>query len=156
VGRAIDLRQLVSTEVRDAAKRYAIEFASAQPFLHVVLDNFLDADFCRQLLDQFPGFDERAAINENEEIGGKATQESVRDLGPAYVQMDDLAQSAPFRNLVERITGIDDLRYDPYFFGGGTRANRQGQGLDPHIDFKFHPISRQHRRQEHATISIEG
>lgn len=36
-------------ELRDA-------FASAQPFRHVVIDDFLSLDFATSLLDQFPDF----------------------------------------------------------------------------------------------------
>jgi hypothetical protein len=60
--------------------------------------------------------------------------------------MDDLLQSPEFLALVGRITGIAGLRYDPWYFGGGTHENRQGQDLDPHIDFNYHPMTRQHRR----------
>ena len=137
---------LVDPRVREQASELARSFQSAQPFRHVVIDGFFDASFCAAISEQFPVFDEKAALNENRQVGGKAVQERVRALGPAYKQLDDLVQSEPFRALVSRISGIPDLQYDPHYFGGGTHENRQGQDLDPHIDFNYHPISRQHRR----------
>ena len=133
-------------QVLESVGRWTESFRGARPFPHVVIDDFLTRDFCAALCRQFPGFDETAAINENGLVGAKATQEKVTSLGPAYRQMDELLQSPEFLAVVGRITGIDGLRYDPWYFGGGTHENRQGQDLDPHIDFNYHPITRQHRR----------
>jgi hypothetical protein len=98
------------------------------------------------LLQQFPAFDEKGAVNENGAIGGKSTQERVRGLGREFCRLDDAVQSAPFLSLIENLTGIEQLQYDPYYFGGGTHENREGQDLDAHVDFNYHPVTRQHRR----------
>ena len=140
------LRQCVSPTVLQQRTALASEFAQAQPFRHVVIDGFLEPSFCADIVDQFPDFDVKSAINENGQVGGKSTREKVRSLGPAYCCLDDLVQNPEFLGLIEGITGIKDLRYDPYYFGGGTHENRQGQDLDPHVDFNYHPLSRQHRR----------
>lgn len=145
-----ELRGRVNRELVDALARdphgWAVRFAAAQPFPHLVIDDFLAPEFCRAICDQFPPFDEAAAINEDGVVGRKATQENVRELGPAFRELDDLVQSADFLSLVGELTGIEGLRYDPWYFGGGTHDNRHGQDLDPHIDFNYHPITRQHRR----------
>jgi hypothetical protein len=86
------------------------------------------------------------ALNEDGKPGNKSVVEKIRELGPAYAALDDLVQSAPFLDLVGRITGIAELLYDPYYFGGGTHENRTGQDLDPHVDFNRHPIEKWHRR----------
>ena len=125
------LGQLVSSEVLRRRAELGMEFAQARPFRHVVIDGFLQPSFCSEMVDQFPDFDTKGAINENGQVGGKSTRERVRSLGPAYCRLDDLVQSADFLGLIGDITGIANLRYDPHFFGGGTHENRQGQDLDP-------------------------
>ena len=125
---------------------YARAFAAAQPFRHVAIDGFFSEDLAQRLAASFPAFDERLAINENGEVGAKAVHENVTALGPDWRELDGLVQSAEFRALVSRITGVPDLQYDPHYFGGGTHENLHGQGLDAHVDFNFHPITRQHRR----------
>jgi hypothetical protein len=73
-------------------------------------------------------------------------REKIMQLGPDWQRLDELVQHASFRELVSAITGIAELQYDPHYFGGGTHENRHGQGMDAHIDFNFHPVTRQHRR----------
>jgi len=140
------LARLLDPRVVAAADDYAARFQAASPFRHVVIDGFLEPRFCREIVAAFPSFDEKAALNEDGQVGGKATQEEIRALGPAYRALDDLVKSAGFRALISRISGIPKLEYDPHYFGGGTHENRAGQDLDAHIDFNYHPISRRHRR----------
>lgn len=126
--------------------QHAAAFAAAQPFRHVAIDGFLQPERAEALLQQFPGFDTRYALNEMGEVGGKAVRTRVRELGPAYAALDDFLQTAEFLDAVSRITGIPELLYDLDYEGGGTHENRQGQGLDAHIDFNYHPRTGWHRR----------
>jgi len=128
------------------ADDYAAAFARREPFRHVVIDGFLDADYAAQLLQDFPPFERGNARNEAGELGGKSTVERIRELGPSYASLDDLIQSRVFLDFIGRITGIPALLYDPYYFGGGTHENRSGQDLDPHVDFNRHPVEHWHRR----------
>ncbi len=136
----------VNPAIVEQRQELARRYRANRPFRHVVLDDFLDPVFCRRLLAEFPAFDERRAFNENDQIGGKATQQEVAALGPAYRSLDVLVRGPAFRGLVSTITGIERLQYDPEYVGGGTHENRHGQELDPHVDFNFHPRSNQHRR----------
>jgi hypothetical protein len=141
----VDIHRYVSSAVSGAADELGERFRTARPFPHVVIDDFLTPAF-RQAICEFPDFEDGASLNEDGRPGGKSTQEKVRALGPAFEQMDDLMKAPAFLRLVERITGVRKLRYDPWYFGGGTHENRAGQDLDPHVDFNYHPITRQHRR----------
>jgi hypothetical protein len=124
----------------------AAAFRSGDPFRHVVIDGFLREDYAQALLEGFPAFDVRRALNEAGEVGGKAVVERIRELGAPYRLLDDLIQRRDFLDLVGHITGIPDLIYDPWYFGGGTHENREGQDLDPHVDFNRHPVEGWHRR----------
>ena len=128
------------------ADAIARRFATAEPFRHVVIDDFLEPSYAARLLAEFPPFERGNARNEAGEIGNKSVVEKIRELGPAYAALDDAIQTPEFLDFVGRITGIPALRYDPWYFGGGTHENREGQDLDPHVDFNRHPVERWHRR----------
>ncbi len=121
-------------------------FVAAQPFPHVVIDDFLDAAFARALLASFPAFERGNSVGDDGTPGGKSTVDRVRALGPAWRQLDDAIQDSAFLDAVAEMTGIDGLLYDPWYLGGGTHENREGMSLDAHVDFNYHPSERWHRR----------
>lgn len=137
---------MLRPDVLQAAPRHALAFRDAQPFRHVVIDDFLDPAVGRRLLDEFPSFDKRYALNEMGEVGGKAVRMDVRDMSDTYRSIDRYIQTKEFLDYVSKVTGIPDLLYDPDYVGGGTHENRDGQGLEQHVDFNFHPGTRWHRR----------
>lgn len=140
------LSRYLNGRVLDEADRHAAAFARREPFRHVVIDDFLAADYAAALLADFPPFERGNARNEAGELGGKSTVERIRQLGAPYAALDDLIQSPAFLDVVSRVTGIPGLLYDPHYFGGGTHENREGQDLDPHVDFNRHPTEGWHRR----------
>ena len=137
---------MLNPNLQDQADSLAERFRQRDPFRHVVIDDFLAPAYAAELLQQFPAFERGNARNEAGELGNKSTIEKIRALGPAFAALDDLVQSRGFLDLIGRITGIPDLLYDPWYFGGGTHENRNGQDLDAHVDFNRHPIERWHRR----------
>ena len=137
---------VIQPEIRQQTDALREQFQKAQPFPHLVVDHFLQPDLCRQLLKEFPGFDEKRALNEFGEVGRKAVQEQLPKIGPAYRRLDDLLRSPEFLTFLSDITGIPDLLYDPAYVGGGTHENLEGQDLDVHVDFNRHPRTQLHRR----------
>jgi hypothetical protein len=137
---------MIRSEVLQDASVHAREFRDAQPFKHVVIEGFLDPSVGRRMLDEFPSFDDRYALNEMGEVGGKAVRMDVRDVSDTYRSIDRYLQTREFLDYVSTVTGIPDLLYDPDYVGGGTHENRDGQGLEQHVDFNFHPGTRWHRR----------
>lgn len=140
------LDAFIASAVLAGTERFAAAFARREPFRHVVIDDFFVPDYAAELLARFPSFERGNARNEAGELGGKSTVERVRELGAPYAALDDLIRSRAFLDLVSRLTGIPELLYDPFYFGGGTHENREGQDLDPHVDFNRHPAEPWHRR----------
>ncbi|KGI78704.1 2OG-Fe(II) oxygenase [Oleiagrimonas soli] len=132
--------------VLERTPQLAAEFAEGVPFRHVVMNDFLTPSAVEPLLAQFPPFEARNAMGDTGNVGGKATVPGIRRLGDAYAALDDLIRSSAFLDWLSQVTGIPNLLYDPYYLGGGTHENLHGQGLEPHIDFNYHPSERWHRR----------
>jgi Rps23 Pro-64 3,4-dihydroxylase Tpa1-like proline 4-hydroxylase len=137
---------LLHPDVRSHAADLARQFSAAQPFRHVVIDQFLDPQFCQELIAEFPPFEAGDARNESGELGGKSVVCDIARLGPAYRRFDRLMRDGEFLSAIGRITGIPGLLYDGDYAGGGTHENRDGQELDSHVDFNFHPRLGWHRR----------
>jgi len=142
----MQLNAMISDQVLNSADSHAAEYATAKPFRHLVVDDFFQPSFCERLASAFPPFDERLAMNENGEVGAKCTHEDLPGLGGPWAEVDRMIQSQEFLSWLGRIAGINELLYDPHYFGGGTHENRHGQDLDPHVDFNKHPVTGWHRR----------
>ena len=128
-----------SDRLRDA-------FQTAKPYRHVVIDDFFEPDFAERLLEEFPSFDKRLAKSESGEVGGKAVNTRISEISPAYLELYREISSAPFLELISKLSGIPELILDPAMFGGGTHENLQGQDLDPHVDFNYDQAEQMHRR----------
>jgi len=136
----------IVSSIREGAEELRHRFSSAAPFPHLVLDEFLEPDLLRRLYDEFPSFDEQRAANELGHIRGKAVQEQISAISAAYRELHQVIQTPEFLQAISEITGIDDLLFDPEYFGGGTHENLTGQELHYHVDFNYHPIRKWHRR----------
>ena len=62
----------------------APSFRDAKPFRHLVIDNLLTSEFCRELADAFPGFRGDKAISELGTEGRKAVHTNLPELGEPY------------------------------------------------------------------------
>jgi 2OG-Fe(II) oxygenase superfamily len=137
---------LLSAQVLDHVAALRASFEGAEPFRHVVVDGFLDTGYCQELIRQFPAFDREHALNEFGDVGRKAVFQELPKLGPAYQRFDHMLRSREFLSLIGEITAIPKLLYDAEYVGGGTHENLEGQELDPHVDFNYHPRTKYHRR----------
>jgi hypothetical protein len=128
------------------AEALAHEFRDAEPFRHVVIDEFLAPEFVERLIREFPDFDPARAINEAGQPGRKSTRPDMAALGGAYAEFDELMRARPFLEWLGKVCGMERLLYDPEYAGGGTHENLSGQDLDFHVDFNYHPHKPLHRR----------
>lgn len=142
----MNMRLQLTAHVLDSAEVYGQQFVAAKPFRHVVIDDFLAPEYVARIDKEFPPFELGNARNENGDLGNKSTIEKIRALGPSFSDLDDLIQSPGFLALLGRLTAIEGLLYDPWYFGGGTHESRHSQDLDAHVDFNRHPIENWHRR----------
>lgn len=137
---------MLNRAVWDHVEDLRRQFAGARPFRHVVIEPFLEPGCCQNLIAEFPAFEARRARNELGETGRKAVVPEIARVGPAYAGFDRLMRDRAFLGLLSRLTEIPDLLYDPDYVGGGTHENLDGQELDAHVDFNYHPKRALHRR----------
>lgn len=147
---------IVAPEVVQQTAEFRDRFVMATPFPHLAIDGFFEPQFARELLEQFPAFEGRYAIDEMGGVGRKAVIPSIAALGPAFRRAHEYFGSRAFLDWMSELTGIPGLQYDAENFGGGTHESLDGQDLLPHVDFNYHPRTGMHRRLNLIVYLNEG
>jgi len=122
------------------------QYQDAQPFPHIVIDDFLPAGILETCLREFPkdvgsegiAYD-RAQERAKFQFMPDTLEPNLRSIFYAF-------NSLPFIRVLENITGIKGLVPDPYFFGAGFHEIRQGGHLSIHADFNHHKPMNLERR----------
>ena len=132
-------------QLRPMAERLHPDFVSADPFPHVVIDNFLPDETIRQVIDSFPApspawqhFDDpnqRKFALRDEEAMPPPIQSVIRQFNAQV-----------FIEFLEALTGITGLIADPHLLGGGLHQIPRGGTLKVHVDFDQHRQLRADRR----------
>jgi hypothetical protein len=124
-------------------------FANADPFPHIVIDDFLPDDFISALNTSFPDF-ARKKKSGSTHIPVILEDGSEAQLGKEWLSREQLVpliyrrlywelNNNPFVALLEKITGVAGLLADPHLAGGGVHRTRPGGYLKVHADFNRHP-----------------
>jgi len=128
------------------AKSNAAQYASAQPYPHLVIDGLFDSAVLDRILAEFPAPSDKnwTFHDAAEEI--KLQSETERDI-PLYTRYFLYAlNSGSFLKFLEKLTGIENLIGDPHFVGGGLHQIVAGGKLGIHADFNKHISFGLHRR----------
>lgn len=128
------------------------EFQNAQPYPHLIIDDFLDTDIAKEGELQFPDINGNGWIHYlhyNEKKHGL----NKKELLPKYFQsLIDELQSEAFLKELETLTGIRNLIADKHLEGGGLHQCTDGGFLNIHADFTVHPHQRNWRRRINLLI----
>lgn len=122
----------------ELATKYADEYKKNDPFPHVVIDNFMDPEALAKILEEFPKpgqkiwHDYKNDFEKKQELNGEGR---VAEFTQHILYQFN---SAPFLMFLEKLTGIEHLIPDPYFYGGGLhQLNGKGK-LGVHADYSKH------------------
>ena len=132
-------------EVASLGQRFHQQYALAEPFPHIVLDDLIDEKILDLCLQEFPRIS-------GSQVGYHRIQENLKyefkpeTLSPPLRSLFYSFNSMPFVGFLENLTGIKGLIPDPYFTGGGFHLVADGGHLNVHADFNRHPILGLERR----------
>lgn len=135
----------------DAAAR---EYGQAEPFPHVVLDDFLEPAVARGVLHEFPPIDPSAWINWTHVNERKYGWRDRRNFPTTIGQLVEELNSPRFIARLERLTGIAGLLADPSLEGGGLHQSARGGYLNIHADFTGHPHRPTWRRRVNLLVYL--
>jgi hypothetical protein len=98
-------------------------YQQADPFPHIVLDDFLPVDLARSLSAAFPGPDQISwVVRDNENNRRRYQHDETRLPAPLREMLREM-NSRQFVLFLETLTGIESLIPDPYFIGGGVHIS---------------------------------
>jgi Rps23 Pro-64 3,4-dihydroxylase Tpa1-like proline 4-hydroxylase len=124
-------------------------FRSAKPFPFVVLEDFLDPDFAREVSASYPTFEEARERGFSFHFVNERRKVQVTDMSWFPDPVRRLAEAISSETLLDRlsaITGIPNLLADRDLVGGGMHVTGPRGRLDVHVDFNAMPERGLYRR----------
>ncbi|MEQ9000855.1 MAG: 2OG-Fe(II) oxygenase [Coleofasciculus sp. B1-GNL1-01] len=122
----------------DLVNKYQESYSQAQPFPHVVIDDFLPEFVLDEILQEFPkpgSIDwQKFDVSSQKKLGSK----SELQMGEATRMLLYQLNSSTFINFLEKLTSIEGIIPDPHFVGGGLHQIEPGGYLKMHVDFNRH------------------
>ncbi len=121
------------------------EFINAQPYKHLVIDNFLKADIAELLNEKFPAYElfnkKYDGLNEK-----KAEGSNFEDFDAVFTELRREVSSLEFNHFISQITSIENVFVTDDAMGSGLHQGKAGSFLDIHIDFSMHHLANVYRR----------
>ncbi len=130
----------------DLGRSHHEQYLNADPFPHIVIDNFLPPETLTPVLEEFSV--ERSGEWRNFQNAREVKLANNQDelMGPHIRHMLNQFNSGLACQFIEELTGIQGIIPDPYFWGGGQHQIEPGGFLKIHADFNKHPKLGLHRR----------
>jgi hypothetical protein len=114
-------------------------YASAQPFPHIVLDDFLPEEIVEEVLAHVEAPQGRQWFKFDNPLEVKRANGDESTMAPCVRALLYQLNSSAFLRFLEELTGIEHLIPDPYFRGSGLHQTERGGFLKVHADFNYHP-----------------
>lgn len=127
-----------NARLNELAANHADEYKKNDPFPHVVIDNFMDPEALDIILSEFPKPGQKVWHDYKNDFEKKQELNGEGRIGEFTQHILYQFNSAPFLQFLEKLTGIENLIPDPYFYGGGLhQLNGKGK-LGVHADYSKH------------------
>jgi Rps23 Pro-64 3,4-dihydroxylase Tpa1-like proline 4-hydroxylase len=113
-------------------------YKSADPFPHVVIDDFLPLEVAKGLVKDFPtpkNMDEATYQVFENKIASRPNVPGFPEYSTSVLYALNSDEIITF---LEILTGINGLVADPHYLGAGLHQTMPGGKLKIHVDFNFH------------------
>ena len=132
----------------------ASAYRAAEPFPHLVLDEFLRPAAAAAMLREFPSPDRGTWIHYDHVNEHKLGLRDRAAIPPSLLAAIEALDAPPFVSFLERVTGIPALLADESLEGGGLHQCGRGGFLNVHADFTVHPRHRDWRRRVNVLLYL--
>lgn len=112
-------------------------YQNAEPFPHIVMEDFISKDVLRRVIDEFPDREGREHFDRAQERFKFQFNPNTVMSGVVRNLLAEL-NGEPFLAFLSEMTGIPGLIPDAYYNGGGLHETLSGGHLSIHADFNRH------------------
>jgi Rps23 Pro-64 3,4-dihydroxylase Tpa1-like proline 4-hydroxylase len=121
------------------------EFESAEPFNHVIIDNFFNEEFAAAVASEFPSYDDNVWFHYKNAIEDKKVC-NMWDKFPKDTYQAFNYLTNDFTDAIRFMTNDSNIRADQGLHGGGWHAHAKGGNLNIHLDYSIHPKLKKQRK----------
>jgi hypothetical protein len=121
------------------ARELRAQYAAAEPFPHVVIDDFLPEDVCEGILREFPAPGQIPWRRFERHYARKLASRGAAEFGEQTRETLRRLNSETCLRFLETLTGIGGLIPDVDFEGGGLHQIERGGFVKIHLDSNKHP-----------------
>ena len=130
------------------------EYMAADPYPHMVFDDFLDRGIVAKAVEEFPTLDPAQWNNYLHANERKFSNTDPETWGSSLQQILAVLNSPRFVTFVGNLIGVDNLLPDPTLEGGGLHQSTTGGFLNVHADFTVHPHNRKLQRRANILLYL--
>ena len=128
------------SDLDSVAKKNYMSYAAADPFPHIVFDNFFNENILNEILDEFPKKLDKVGAKFDTNQEKKSFSENPDKLSPKINNFFNFTNSHRVINFINKLSGVERaLIPDPYLLWGGLHEIKNGGFLNIHCDFNKHP-----------------
>ena len=114
------------------------KWKNAQPYHHVVIDNFLPIDIANKVAQEFPDVDSDFWYEYANPLEIKKTCSDWNKFSPSIYQVFTALMNRQVVDVLSFFTG-KNLMADSGLHGGGLHCHKAGGKLNTHLDYSIHP-----------------
>ncbi len=129
-------------------------YMAAEPYPHIVFDDFLEPTALQAAIDEFPPLDPTQWNNYLHANERKFSNTDPETWGPTLQEILAVLNSPRFVSFVGQLIGVEDLLPDPTLEGGGLHQSTTGGFLNVHADFTVHPHNRNLQRRANILLYL--
>jgi Rps23 Pro-64 3,4-dihydroxylase Tpa1-like proline 4-hydroxylase len=129
-------------------------FTNAQPYRHIVVEEFLDAELVQAAVAEFPQPDRGEWIHYFHVNERKLGRNKLALMPKTLRAIIEELNSPAFVAHLEKATGIPGLIADPSLEGGGLHQSERGGFLNIHTDFSVHPHRQSWKRRVNLIVYL--
>lgn len=122
------------------------QYNGSLPFEHIRIDNFLKHEYAEEIFKNFPNDFENWHKYCNP-IEVKYANDDINNMNKSIKDLFYLLSTNQLIEIFSKITGINDLEYDPYLHGAGLHAHPRYGRLNIHLDYEKHIILKNKQRR---------